>query len=167
MPPNDLSTRVAGLNDWYRLHAATEVLRHALTAPDAGRLALVSSFGAESVVLLHMVSVIHRDTPVIFLDTELGNYERTTHPEFKLNEGEEYNFYCPVCHFKLNKEDKPNLVMLHMTDNDGKECEINISNIIGEQFTFQIKDKEVRAYGPHAELYKKYLDVPEEDRKYL
>lgn len=71
MPPNDLSTRVAGLNDWYRLHAATEVLRHALTAPDAGRLALVSSFGAESVVLLHMVSVIHRDTPVIFLDTEL------------------------------------------------------------------------------------------------
>jgi len=104
---------------------------------------------------------------MIFLDTELGNYERTTHPEFKLNEGEEYNFYCPVCHFKLNKEDKPNLVMLHMTDNDGKECEINISNIIGEQFTFQIKDKEVRAYGPHAELYKKYLDVPEEDRKYL
>lgn len=71
MPPNDLTTRVAGLNDWYRLHAATEVLRHALTAPDAGRLALVSSFGAESVVLLHMVSVIRRDTPVIFLDTEL------------------------------------------------------------------------------------------------
>ena len=71
MPPSDLSTRVAGLNDWYRMHAATEVLRHALTAPEAGRLALVSSFGAESVVLLHMVSVIRRDTPVIFLDTEL------------------------------------------------------------------------------------------------
>ena len=36
-----------------------------------GRVALVSSFGAESVVLLHMVSVVDRTTPVIFLDTEM------------------------------------------------------------------------------------------------
>jgi phosphoadenosine phosphosulfate reductase len=35
----------------------------------AGRLALVSSFGAESAVLLHMVAGIDRSTPVIFLDT--------------------------------------------------------------------------------------------------
>ncbi|MEO1159474.1 MAG: phosphoadenylyl-sulfate reductase [Pseudomonadota bacterium] len=34
-----------------------------------GRLALVSSFGAESVVLLHMVACIDRAIPVIFLDT--------------------------------------------------------------------------------------------------
>lgn len=72
MQPNeDLGTRVSGLNDWYRLNSATSVLRHALTDPAAGQLALVSSFGAESVVLLHMVSVIDRTTPVIFLDTEL------------------------------------------------------------------------------------------------
>ena len=71
MPLNDLAPRVAGLNEWYRLNSATNVLTHALTSPQAGRLALVSSFGAESVVLLHMVSVIKRDTPVIFLDTEL------------------------------------------------------------------------------------------------
>jgi len=31
----------------------------------------VSSFGAESVVLLHMVSVTRRETPVIFIDTEM------------------------------------------------------------------------------------------------
>jgi len=33
------------------------------------RLALVSSFGAESVLLLHMISKIKPDTPVLFLDT--------------------------------------------------------------------------------------------------
>ncbi len=71
MPQNDPGTRVASLNDWYRESAAHTVLQHALTGPDAGHLALVSSFGAESVVLLHMVSVLRRDTPVIFLDTEL------------------------------------------------------------------------------------------------
>jgi len=34
-----------------------------------GRIALVSSFGAESAVLLHMVAQIDKSTPVIFLDT--------------------------------------------------------------------------------------------------
>jgi phosphoadenosine phosphosulfate reductase len=35
----------------------------------AGRIALLSSFGAESAVLLHMVSEVDRHIPVIFLDT--------------------------------------------------------------------------------------------------
>jgi phosphoadenosine phosphosulfate reductase len=47
------------------------VLEHALRDPQAGKLALVSSFGAESVVLLHMVSVTRRDTSVIFIDTAM------------------------------------------------------------------------------------------------
>ena len=71
MPQNDLTTRVRALNDRYRHHSATSVLQHALKDPYAGKLALVSSFGAESVVLLHMVSVLDRKTPVIFIDTEM------------------------------------------------------------------------------------------------
>ncbi len=35
----------------------------------SGRIALLSSFGAESAVLLHMVSEVDRHIPVIFLDT--------------------------------------------------------------------------------------------------
>jgi phosphoadenosine phosphosulfate reductase len=35
----------------------------------AGRVALVSSFGAESAVLLHMVAAVDQSLPVIFLDT--------------------------------------------------------------------------------------------------
>ncbi|SLN61621.1 Phosphoadenosine phosphosulfate reductase [Roseovarius litorisediminis] len=71
MPHNDLTNRVRALNERYRHHSATSVLQHALSDPEAGKLALVSSFGAESVVLLHMVSVLQRDTPVIFIDTEM------------------------------------------------------------------------------------------------
>ncbi|NDK34704.1 phosphoadenylyl-sulfate reductase [Rhodovulum sulfidophilum] len=37
----------------------------------AGRLALVSSFGAESVVLLHMVAELDPGLPVLFLETEM------------------------------------------------------------------------------------------------
>jgi phosphoadenosine phosphosulfate reductase len=51
-----------------------EVRAHALLADVirqefAGRVALVSSFGAESAILLHLVSRIDRAMPVIFIDT--------------------------------------------------------------------------------------------------
>ena len=66
-----LDSRAARLNDRYRHHAATEVLRRAVSDPDLGRVALVSSFGAESVVLLHMVSVVAPGLPVLFIDTQM------------------------------------------------------------------------------------------------
>ncbi len=47
----------------------SDLLRATLTEHFPGRIALVSSFGAESAVLLHMVAAIDRATPVIFLDT--------------------------------------------------------------------------------------------------
>ncbi len=48
---------------------AEQLLRTALLERFPGRIALVSSFGAESAVLLHMVAAIDHATPVIFLDT--------------------------------------------------------------------------------------------------
>jgi len=107
------------------------------------------------------------DRGILFLETELGDYGKTTHPEFQLREGEEYRFYCPACHACLNKKENSNLVKLFMTDEDGKESEINISNIIGEHCTYKIQDKDIKAYGPNAGRYSQYLDVPEEYQKYL
>jgi phosphoadenosine phosphosulfate reductase len=49
---------------------APEMLRELLTGELAGRVAAVSSFGAESAVLLHMVSSIDRDVPAIFTNTQ-------------------------------------------------------------------------------------------------
>jgi phosphoadenosine phosphosulfate reductase len=45
------------------------LLRRVLVDRCVGRVALVSSFGAESAVLLHLVASIDRATPVIVLDT--------------------------------------------------------------------------------------------------
>lgn len=64
-----LREKVAALNARYRHHGATSVLRAA--ADEIDNLALVSSFGAESVVLLHMVAVTDRDLPVVFIDTQM------------------------------------------------------------------------------------------------
>jgi hypothetical protein len=104
---------------------------------------------------------------LIFLNTELGNYSKTTHPDFHLREGVKYKFYCPVCHAKLNKAEASNLVKILMTNEEGDEFEINISNIIGEHCTYKIMEKKAEAFGPHADRYRKYLDVPVEYHKYL
>ncbi|PAV93121.1 hypothetical protein WR25_08958 [Diploscapter pachys] len=49
---------------------APEMLRELLTGELAGRIASVSSYGAESAVLLHMVAQIDKDVPVIFTNTQ-------------------------------------------------------------------------------------------------
>ncbi|OWU78080.1 phosphoadenosine phosphosulfate reductase [Marinibacterium profundimaris] len=69
MPFETPEEKVAALNNRYRHHSATDVMQGALR--DAGRIALVSSFGAESVVLLHMAAVVDKSTPVLFIDTEM------------------------------------------------------------------------------------------------
>lgn len=73
-PEQDFATvadRVAVLNRRYRHHAARDVIGEALDASETGRVALVSSFGAESVVLLHMAALAQPDLPVLFIDTEM------------------------------------------------------------------------------------------------
>jgi phosphoadenosine phosphosulfate reductase len=45
------------------------LLRCAITESFAGRIAIVSSFGADSAMLLALVADIDRDTPVLFLET--------------------------------------------------------------------------------------------------
>lgn len=68
-PPAPVVHRVARLNVQLRHHAAYDVIRQAADA--VPRLALVSSFGAESVALLHLASRVKKDLPVLFIDTEM------------------------------------------------------------------------------------------------
>lgn len=80
MPLDDeIGARAAALNVAYRHHGATAVVERALRDPVVGNVALVSSFGAESVVLLHMVSVIAPGTPVLFVDTQMLFAETLTY----------------------------------------------------------------------------------------
>jgi len=57
-----LNTRFEGVG-------APEMLRTLFAENTLGRVAVVSSFGTESAVLLHLVAQADRDIPVIFVDT--------------------------------------------------------------------------------------------------
>jgi phosphoadenosine phosphosulfate reductase len=75
-PVAALSAEAAELE---RLHGDREpaaLVELALSDLFAGRIALVSSFGAESAVLLHMAAEIDRHVPVVFVDT--GRHFRET-----------------------------------------------------------------------------------------
>ncbi len=57
------------LNRLYQGAETLDLLRGVLCDRVAGEVAVVSSFGAESAVLLHLVAMVAPATPVLFLDT--------------------------------------------------------------------------------------------------
>ena len=67
--PPTLEERADALNRDAQRLAPPEIIAAALTEFH-GRIALVSSFGAESAALLHLVACVGRATPVLFIDTE-------------------------------------------------------------------------------------------------
>ena len=58
------------LNQRYRGTGTEEMLADLLANPPFEQVGLVSSFGAESAVLLHMVSTIDKSVPLIFVNTQ-------------------------------------------------------------------------------------------------
>jgi len=68
--PDKLRTLgIMALNGMFAEMDAQGVLKQALTDLLPGDVAIVSSFGADSAVLLHMVSEINPDLPIYFLET--------------------------------------------------------------------------------------------------
>lgn len=65
-----VQSRVAMLNRLDTGKDPQDILRPAMSML-SGKMALVSSFSADSVVLLHMVAQIAPDTPVLFIDTQI------------------------------------------------------------------------------------------------
>lgn len=66
--PGDVDAAVTVSAD-FAGRSAPEILRAAIRDFFPGRIALVSSFGADSVVLLHMASLIDPAIPVVFVST--------------------------------------------------------------------------------------------------
>ncbi|HRY98841.1 MAG TPA: hypothetical protein P5550_07270 [Bacteroidales bacterium] len=106
------------------------------------------------------------DKGLVLLNAEPGNYSVTTHSSFTVKEGEDYTFYCPVCHTVLNDKEKPHLVKLFMEE-DGRSTVIYFSSIAGEKVTIMVNDREVKELGPDQARYQRYFDLQEEYRKYL
>ena len=67
--PDSISSQLALLQEKARGRDAHGILELALNETFAGKTAVVSSFGAESAVLLHLVAEIAPTTPILFVNT--------------------------------------------------------------------------------------------------
>ena len=65
----EVAARLAALQEKAKGRDAHGILELALREEFAGKTAVVSSFGAESVVLLKLVADIDPNTPILFLNT--------------------------------------------------------------------------------------------------
>lgn len=65
----DLTDYAASLNARLRGQSAQDILQVAIREMFPGQIALVSSFGAEAAVLLHLAAQVDRSLPVLFLET--------------------------------------------------------------------------------------------------
>src|SRR5262245_51853787 len=68
-PVRNLAERAQALNAAHAAESARDLLDAVIHREFPGRIALVSSFGIEAAVLLHLVASVDPATPVIFLDT--------------------------------------------------------------------------------------------------
>ena len=68
-PDREAVERAANFNARYAGHSAGDIIALSVEELFRDRLALVSSFGSESVVLLHLVAEIDPSVPVLFVDT--------------------------------------------------------------------------------------------------
>jgi phosphoadenosine phosphosulfate reductase len=64
-----IEDKLESLNSLYRGRDAAAIISHAAREAFPGRIAFVSSFGAESAVLLHLMALVDPSIPVLFLDT--------------------------------------------------------------------------------------------------
>ncbi len=67
--PDSISSQLARLQELARGRDARGLLELALKQTFAGKTAIVSSFGAESAALLHLVAAVDPATPILFVNT--------------------------------------------------------------------------------------------------
>ncbi|HZM07598.1 MAG TPA: phosphoadenylyl-sulfate reductase [Methylocella sp.] len=75
----EASEKAARLDSALARLESPEFLRVVIKDLFPGKIALVSSFGADSAVLLHMVAQIDKATPVLFIDTQVLFKETLTY----------------------------------------------------------------------------------------
>ncbi len=108
----------------------------------------------ESIVLIARTSDGNRG--LVFLHTEIGNYEKHISSSIEIKEGDNVDFLCPYCHSSIDYyKKKTEFAILFQVDSRGRTSKVIFSKIYGEECTHHIDEDEVKSYG---ECAKKYMD---------
>ncbi len=109
--------------------------------------------------LIFSVKSENGETGLVALSPELGNYKVSTNPHFTIEEGNRYEFYCPVCNTNLATDMNENLTHLHMVDEESNEYEVMFSKIAGEKSTYTLIGENVKMFGDDSGNYVDFVNL--------
>jgi len=96
---------------------------------------------------------------VLLLHPKLGNYKFEHHPSIKFEEGEQIDFYCPICHTKLTSKHHEHLAMVLMKDENNQTFEVLFSRITGEKSTYCIIGESMDVFGKDSNSYIDFINL--------
>ncbi|MCD4697195.1 MAG: hypothetical protein K8S16_13240 [Bacteroidales bacterium] len=96
---------------------------------------------------------------LISLHPDIGNYTIKKHPGFDFEEGQELDFFCPVCHAKLASDVHKKLAKVIMIDENLNEFEILFSRIAGEKSTYKIIGETMEVFGDDSAAYIDFINL--------
>ncbi len=94
---------------------------------------------------------------LFLFDDEPGNYELTLPLDVEVQQGQVWEFLCPVCRKNLTSKADANIAMIRLTDEHQEDHAVFFSKIAGERCTFVVTAKGVQVFGPEAAMYEHLL----------
>lgn len=107
-----------------------------------------------------------KQTALLLLSPQIGNYSSIKHPSFKFSPGEKLDFFCPLCSKSLKSDIHENLARVTMIDETGKQFDVYFSQVAGEHSTYKTDGVSVQSAGEDAGKYT-YFKLGDRFRKYL
>ncbi|MFU8843762.1 MAG: hypothetical protein ACNA7V_08145 [Bacteroidales bacterium] len=96
---------------------------------------------------------------LISLHAELGNYSVNKNSLFDYAEGEELDFFCPVCHADLASGFHGKLARIIMVDESGTSFDIHFSRRAGEKSTYKIIGETMEIFGDDSAEYIDFINL--------
>ncbi|MBN2174400.1 MAG: hypothetical protein JW731_09720 [Bacteroidales bacterium] len=96
---------------------------------------------------------------LISLHPQLGNYMVSKNPKFSYKEGDELDFYCPICHTELASGVHRKLAKVIMIDEEGNHFEVLFSRVAGEKSTYKIIGETMEIFGDDSAEYLDFINL--------
>jgi hypothetical protein len=117
-------------------------------------------------IIILMVRNHKKQSALLLLSPQIGNYTSIKHPSFEIENGEFLEVCCLICNTSLVSEIHKNLAHVILQDDAGKRNDIYFSRIFGEHSTFTTDGEYVRSTGEDAGRYT-YFKIGDKFRKYF
>ena len=107
-----------------------------------------------------------KQTGLLLLNPQIGNYSSVKHPAFSFQKGEMLEFYCPLCGNSLKSDIHPNLALVLMNDEHGNKFDVYFSQVAGEHSTYETNGDSLHSEGEDAGRYT-YFKIGDKFRKFI